>query len=173
MAVQPARIAPADLRHVGGPGMGTRRVVRRQVPGRVSVGVAGASDRLGSMTALAAGAGAHQVAFPGAVAGVGAAPTPWSRIDRRVRARLRPTAVVLGTIVVLTMLGLVYLTQLLSADGARYAVDRLLVERQALQRTLASQEARIMQRGSEAHVVGWAQRDGLDRLDDVVRVRAR
>ena len=71
------------------------------------------------------------------------------------------------------MLGLVYVTQVLAAQNARYAVDRLLDERQALMRTLGSQEARIVNLGSEAEVVGWALDKGLDRTGDALPVKAR
>ena len=104
---------------------------------------------------------------------VRAIPRPWTSVDGRVRARVRPSAIVLATLIVSTMLGLVYMTQVLGSQNARYAVDRLLVERDALMRTLVSQEATIAQWGSEASVVRWAQREGLDPLGPVKRVEAR
>lgn len=153
MAVQPARMTQADLGVLPVP-QRIRRPRRRGADAHVS--------RLAS-----APTGRLAMPVTRTVA------TPWSAVDARIRGRLRPSAIMLATLIVATMLGLVYLTQVLAAQNARYAVDRLLVERQAVMRTLASQEASIVQWGSEAQVVQWAQREGLDRLGAVVRVKAR
>lgn len=153
MAVQPARMTQADLGVLPVP-----RRIRR--PRRQ-----GADAHVSRLTAVAS----PRVAQPITRTVV----TPWSTVDARIRGRLRPSAILLATLIVATMLGLVYVTQVLAAQNARYAVDRLLVDRQALMRTLSSQEASIVQWGSEAQVVQWAQREGLDRLNDLVRVKAR
>ena len=153
MAVQPARMTQGDLRVI--PVTRRLRQPRRQ-----------GSDAHVSRSV------AHAPVRPGTQA-VRAVATPWSAVDVSVRGRLRPSAILLATLIVATMLGLVYLTQMLAAQNARYAVDTLLVERQALMRTLASQEASIVQWGSEAQVVQWAQSEGLDPLGAVVRVKAR
>jgi hypothetical protein len=153
MAVQPARMTQADLGVLPVP-QRIRRPRRRGADAHVSR-LASAPD------------GRFVMPVTRTVA------TPWSTVDARIRGRLRPSAIMLATLIVATMLGLVYLTHVLAAQNARYAVDRLLVERQSLMRTLASQEASIVQWGSEAQVVQWAQREGLDRLGAVVRVKAR
>jgi hypothetical protein len=153
MAVQPARMTQVDLGVI--PVTPRIRRPRRQ----------GSDAHVSRVPAFAPARPATQV--------VRAVATPWSSVDAGVRGRLRPSAILLATVIVATMLGLVYVTQVLAAQNARYAVDRLLVEREALMRTLASQEAVIVQWGSEAQVVQWAQREGLDPLGSVVRVKAR
>jgi hypothetical protein len=153
MAVQPARMSQADLGVLPVP----RRIRRPRRQG---------ADAHVSRLATAP---MSRVAPPVARA----VATPWSGVDARMRGRLRPSAIMLASLIVATMLGLVYLTQVLAAQNARYAVDRLLVERETLMRTLASQEATIVQWGSEAQVVQWAQREGLDPLGAVLRVKAR
>ena len=156
MAVQPARIAQADLRHLPA----TPRL-RASRSARVSASAAVATRTV------------HGPARPGPQVMRAVAATPWSSVSPGVRSRLRPSAVALGVIIVATMLGLVYVTQVLAAQNARYAVDRLLVERQALMRTLGSQEATIVKWGTEVQVTRWAQGQGLDRLGLSVRVKAR
>jgi hypothetical protein len=153
MAVQPARMTQADLGVLPVPRR-IRRPRRQGADAHVS--------RLASAPAI-------RTAVPVTRTVV----TPWSSVDASIRGRLRPSAILLATLIIGTMLGLVYLTQVLAAQNARYAVDRLLVEREALMRTLASQEASIVQWGSEAQVVQWAQREGLDRLGAVLTVKAR
>lgn len=153
MAVQPARMSQADLGVLPVPRR-IRRPRRQGADAHVS--------RLATTPLI-------RVAPPV----TRAVATPWSGVDARMRGRLRPSAILLASLIVATMLGLVYLTQVLAAQNARYAVDRLLVEREALMRTLASQEASIVRWGSEAQVVQWAQREGLDPLGAVLRVKAR
>jgi hypothetical protein len=160
MAVQPARIAPGDLRHVPGP-----RIRQTRTSRTVAARQPAARSQAAGVFRAPVQATRHVVATAPAA--------PWAAVDLRVRSRLRPAAVVLGVIIVATMLGLVYLTQTLAAASARYSVDRLLVDRETLMRTLTSQEGRIVLWGSEAQVVQWAQREGLDRLGGTVRVRAR
>lgn len=155
MAVQPARIAQADLRHLPAtPRLRVSRSVRAPA-------VAVAPRPVGGP------------ARPGTQAVRAVATTPWSSVAPGFRTRLRPAAVVMAVIIVATMLGLVYVTQVLAAQSARYAVDRLLDERQELRRTLGSQEATIVGWGSEAQVRTWAQGQGLDPLGMPVKVKAR
>ena len=156
MAVQPARMAQADLRHL--PATPRLRASRST---RVSASV-GAAPRTVKAPARPRTRVVRAVAA-----------TPWSRVAPGVRSRVWPSAVALSAIIVATMIGLVYVTQVLAAQNARYAVDRLLVERQALMRTLGSQEATIITWGTEVQVTRWAQAQGLDWLGQPVRVKAR
>jgi len=160
MAVQPARMARTDLRHLPA----TPRL-RTQRSGRVSASVQVATRPSRSTGAAAAHAGKRAVRA--------VAVTPWSGVDLKFRSRLRPTAGILAVLIVATMLGLVYVTQVLAAQNARYAVDRLLDDRQSLMRTLGSQEAKIVNLGSEGEVEDWAKDQGLGRLGDPLRVKAR
>jgi hypothetical protein len=89
------------------------------------------------------------------------------------RARTRVAATLLATIGVATLLGVLYLTQTLRATAARYEIDSLLREQQALRRELQSQEGVIAHWGSQARVVEWAVQRGLDRLGGRIRVSAR
>lgn len=160
MAVQPARMSRADLRHL--PAAPRLRTVRT---GRVAASAQVATRTL-RVPARPASRAATQVTRS-------VAATPWAIVAPGLRSRLRPSAMVLGVIIVFTMLGLVYVTQALAAQNARYTVDRLLVQRAELMRTLGSQEATIVSWGSEAKVVAWAQDQGLDRLGRPERVKAR
>jgi hypothetical protein len=80
---------------------------------------------------------------------------------------------VLAGILVALLLGLVYLTQTLQAGVANYQIDSLMIERHQLQQELQSEQGEAAQWGSESHVVGWAQQQGLTPLGDKVRVPAR
>ena len=158
MAVQPARIAPADLRPLaGGP-----RVRQTRSRGAVAPIQPGAR----SLATRALRPLPQAVRLP-------APPLTWSGVDVRMRTRIRPSAALLALIIVATMLGLVYVTQVLAAQSSRYAVDRLLVDRGALTRTLKTQEGTIAQWGSEALVVQWAQHEGLAHLGSTQRLKAR
>jgi hypothetical protein len=160
MAVQPARIARADLRHINA-------TPRLRVPrtARISASAQVAARPIRVPARVAARAGTHAVRA--------VATTPWAGVDIHLRSRLRPSAAILAAVIVATMLGLVYVTQVLAAQNARYSVDRLLDERHALMRTLGSQEAKIVNLGSEGEVVAWALDQGLDRLSGTLRVKAR
>ncbi len=187
MAVQPARLRPADLgvlpvpqrvrrpRRTGDDAHVSR--VAAQRPGPVPVRAASVravvSRSAMPRSATARSATARARTLHPAVAVVRGAATPWSMVDAQVRRRLRPSAMLLATLIAATMLGLVYVTQMLAVQNARYTVDRLLAERVTLQRTLTSQEAAVVQWGSEAQVTQWAQREGLDDLGDAIRVQAR
>jgi hypothetical protein len=158
MAVQPARIAPADLRHA-------------PVPPRVRQTRQSRAPIAQQPIARSQAAGTARPPTQAVKAITGAMPRV--DVDQRVRSRLRPAAMILGVIIVGTMLGLVYLTQLLAAESARYGVDRLLVEREALMREISSQEVNAVGLGSEARIIQWAYRDGLDRLGNPVTFKGR
>jgi len=160
MAVQPARIARSDLRHL--PAAPRLRTV---TAGRVSASAQVVTRTL-RVPARPAARAATRVART-------VATTPWASVAPGLRSRLRPSAVVLGVIIVFTMLGLVYVTQALAAQNARYTVDTFLVQRAELMRTLGSQQATIVSWGSEAKVEAWAQDQGLDPLGVPMRVKAR
>lgn len=92
---------------------------------------------------------------------------------RRSIPRPRGSVLIIGTILVVTVVGLTYTTQLLAAAGDRYQIDRLLMEREDLLRTLRSQAGTIARIGSQSEVERWALQDGLDRVGDTIRVPAR
>jgi hypothetical protein len=92
---------------------------------------------------------------------------------RRSIPRPRGSVLIIGTILVVTVVGLTYTTQLLAAAGDRYQIDRLLMERDGLLRTLRSQAGTIARVGSQSEVERWALQDGLDRVGDTIRVTAR
>ncbi len=87
--------------------------------------------------------------------------------------RPRTAVAGVGVVLVLTFIGLFYLSQTFEAAAARYRVDALLVERDAMLRELKSQQGATVMWGSEATVTQWAQGAGLDRLGTRLRVRAR
>jgi Na+(H+)/acetate symporter ActP len=92
----------------------------------------------------------------------------------RVVATPRPRTALAGVVVVLaiTFVGLFYLSQTLESAAARYRVDALLVERQAMLMELQSQQGWTVSWGSEQQVTQWAQ-ERLHRLGQPTRVRAR
>lgn len=87
----------------------------------------------------------------------------------RPRIALTGVAVVL----VLTFVGLFYLSQTFEAASARYEIGALLVERQAMLLELKSQQGSTVRWGSEQQVTQWAQDTGLYRLGQPTRMRAR
>lgn len=93
----------------------------------------------------------------------------------RVVAAPRPRIALAGVMVVLalTFVGLFYVSQTFEAASARYEIDALLRERQALLMELRSRQASTVSRGSEQQVTQWAQDTGLYRLGQPSRVRAR
>ena len=93
----------------------------------------------------------------------------------RVVAAPRPRIALAGVLVVLTLtfVGLFYVSQTFEAASARYEIDRLLVERQAMLMELRSQQGATVGLGSEQQVAQWAQDTGLYRLGQRYRVRAR
>jgi hypothetical protein len=197
MSLQPARMARADLRHVAvtpllrttgaSRGSSVRAGTVSRTPRRAATSPARPATGPGrpatsparpttSPARPATGPARHatQAVRTATQAVRTAAPaTAWIVLDQRVRSRLRPAAVTLAVILVGTMLGLVYLTQTLAAASARYKVDTLLIEREALMRTLKSQEGTIAGWGSEARVIQWAQQEGLHGLGASLPVRAR
>lgn len=86
----------------------------------------------------------------------------------------RPRTALAGvaTVLVITLVGLFYLSQTFEAASARYEVDALRAERQVILQELRSQQGATVVWGSEATVGQWAQRS-LDRLGSRYRVRAR
>jgi hypothetical protein len=173
MAVQPARWASTGMRPLGAAPR------PRQTRARPAPRTAGASRSVATAMALRPVAGAKPrasaaVAVRPATRTVPVAAPPMPRLSAEWggRLRIRPSATLLALIIAGTMLGLVYVTQMLAAASARYEVDTLTVQRQALMQTLTSQEASIAQWGSEAQVVQWAQGEGYDRLGNPIRVKA-
>ncbi|MFN8620914.1 MAG: hypothetical protein U0869_09250 [Chloroflexota bacterium] len=166
MAVQPARWASAGLRPIG-----TTPRIRQTRPRATRP--SSASPRVAAAV-VARPAVAHATARPAtATVRVVAPPIPKLAADWQPWGRFRPSATLLGLIIVGTMLGLVYLTQLLDAQSARYEVDRLMSERRMLVQNLTSQAGTIAQWGSEAQVVQWAQGQGYDDLGQPIRLKGR
>src|SRR5262245_33927156 len=89
-------------------------------------------------------------------------------VRRRTTVRLR-----LAGIIAFTLFGVVYLTQILHAASYQYQIDRLLSEREQLQRELRSQRGTVAGLGAEPRVIQWAQQHELNSLGSSVRVRAR
>ena len=85
----------------------------------------------------------------------------------------RASVLIIGAILAVTVVGLTYTTQLLAAAGDRYQIDRLLMEREGLLRTLRSQAGTIARIGSESEIERWAFQDGLDRVGDSIRIEVR
>ncbi len=90
----------------------------------------------------------------------------------RVAAAPRPRTAVAGVILLVTVVGLFYLSQAFEAAAARYEIDSLLIERQGMLQELQSQQGATVVWGSEATVGLWAERTGLDRLGSRHRVPA-
>jgi len=92
----------------------------------------------------------------------------------RVVAGPRPRTAVAGVAMVLalTLVGLFYLSQTFEAAAARYTVDTMLVERQAMLQELQSQQGATEVWGSESKVGLWAERAGLDPLGPTSRFSA-
>lgn len=92
----------------------------------------------------------------------------------RVAATPRPRTALAGVLVILlvTLVGLFYLSQTFEAAAARYEIDSLLLERQGMLQELQSQQGATVVWGSEATVGLWAERTGLDRLGSRLRVQA-
>jgi hypothetical protein len=93
----------------------------------------------------------------------------------RVVAAPRPRIALTGVVVVmaLTFVGLFYLSQTFEAAAARFEIDALLAERQAMLLELKSQTGSTVRWGSEQQVTQWAQDTGLYRLGQPSRIRAR
>lgn len=177
MSAQPARMARADLRHVA-----VTPLVRTAGAARAGSSRAGTVSRTPRRATTSPARPVTSPARPATSPGrpatqavrTAAPAAAWVVLDQRVRSRLGPAAVTLAVILVGTMLGLVYLTQTLAAAGARYKVDTLLVEREALMRTLKSQEGTIagwnLRRGSASGhsrraLTGWVPAFLCERAD--------
>jgi hypothetical protein len=87
----------------------------------------------------------------------------------------RPRTAALGIAVVAAVLlaALFYLSQTFQAAAARYELDTLATEREALLQELRSQDGIVAQAGSETVVLQWAQDEGLDNLRGRDRFEAR
>lgn len=85
---------------------------------------------------------------------------------------VRPAGAVIGVILIVTLFGLVYLTQTLRSAAASLEVERLLAERAQLERQLLVQQGTIARWNSQAGVTEWAQNKGLDDLGDLLILNA-
>jgi len=101
---------------------------------------------------------------------------PAAHVGRlRTIAAPRPRTALAGVAVVLvvTFVGMFYLSQVFEAAAARYEVDRLLVDRQAMLQELQSQQGATHVQGSESIVTQWAQATNLQWRGSPYRVPAR
>lgn len=87
--------------------------------------------------------------------------------------RPRTAAMGIGIVAVVLLATLFYLSQTFQVAAARYELDTLATEREALLQELRSQDGFVAQAGSEPVVVQWAQDAGLDRLGSRDRFGAR
>ena len=95
-------------------------------------------------------------------------------------ARLRATAgprsrTALGgvaIVLVITFVGLFYLSQIFEAAAARYEVQQLTVERQAMLQELQTQQGATLALSNESTVSQWAQDKGLAQLRQPLRLPA-
>lgn len=94
------------------------------------------------------------------------------RVTRDQRS-LRLVGAALGIILVLTLVGIVYLSQALRIASDKVLIDHLAAEQRDLTRELASQQGTILRAGSEQLTVYWAQGHGLQRLGKAARFKAR
>jgi hypothetical protein len=87
----------------------------------------------------------------------------------------RPRTAIVGTLTIAAILlaGLFYLSQTLQAAAARYELDTLATEREALLQQLRSQQGVVTRAGSEPLVIQWAQGDRLDWLGPRSRFGSR
>ena len=67
-------------------------------------------------------------------------------------------------VLLLTFVGIFYVSQTYQSASARYTIDALLMERQAMLMELKTQEGSTVPWGSERVVQRWALSAGLDRL---------
>ena len=87
----------------------------------------------------------------------------------------RPRTAALGIAIVAAVLvaTLFYLSQTFQVAAARYELDTLATEREALLQELRSQDGFVTQAWPDPVVVQWAQDAGLDRLGSRDRFGAR
>ena len=95
------------------------------------------------------------------------------RLRTMAGPRSRTALVGVAIVLVVTFVGLFYLSQIFTAAAARYEVQRLTVERQVMLQLLQTQRAETVRLGSESTVTQWAQDGNLLRLGQPIRVRAR
>lgn len=104
--------------------------------------------------------------------GAAVAVLPGVRAAGRALPRPRRALSIAATMLAITLLGLIQLTQTLAIAGDRYAIDTLLMEREALLRSVRSQAGLVAQRGAETEIVRWGLDDGLGRVVQTIRVPA-
>ena len=100
---------------------------------------------------------------------------PAAHVGRlRTIAAPRPRTALAGVAVVLvvTFVGMFYLSQVFEAAAARYEVDRLLVDRQAMLQELQTQHGASLSLSNETTVTQWAQDKGLAHLGPPLRLPA-
>lgn len=97
------------------------------------------------------------------------------RVSRpaRIGRRAHPVGLLMAGVVVMFVVGMVYLGQTARLAALGYEVDRLLVQRDDLNRQVQTLEATVARWGSEPLVLDWAQQAGLDVLGAKVRMPAR
>lgn len=168
LGLAPAAPAPAVRRNA------TRTAARRapapdaapRTPARARISQAAPLPRTGAVprsraaVPIRTGGGAAVAVLPGIRAAGRALPRP------------RRAFSIAATMLAITLLGLIQLTQTLAIAGDRYAIDTLLMEREVLLRTVRSQAGLVAQRGAETEIVRWGLDDGLGRIVQTIRVPA-
>lgn len=87
--------------------------------------------------------------------------------------RIRPAASLVATILVATILGLVYLTQTLGANASSVEIASLAAQRESFQRQLLNQRSLIAQQTTDGRIEAWAEANGLVDLGEPVIVDRR
>lgn len=133
--------------------------------------------RGGAMTRAAAGSRPAVVARPVAFGHGRALPRNAALVGRKTIAvaidRPRTAAMGIATVAAVLLVVLFYLSQTFQAAAARYELDTLAAERDALLQELRSQDGVVTRWGSDLVVDQWAQDADLDRLGRRQRFEAR
>ncbi len=87
--------------------------------------------------------------------------------------RPRTAALGIATVAAVLLTVLFYLSQVFQTQAARYELDSLAMEREALVQGLRSQDGVITRLGSEEIVLQWAQDAEFDTLSRPRRFEAR
>lgn len=98
---------------------------------------------------------------------------PAARVRTVTGPRPRTAIAGVAVVLVITFVGLFFLSQTFAAAAARYEVERLLVERQGMLQELKSQHGSTLALGSESTVTQWARDEDLEPLGSRFSVTAR
>ncbi|MEO7118581.1 MAG: hypothetical protein ABIZ34_06385 [Candidatus Limnocylindrales bacterium] len=95
------------------------------------------------------------------------------RATTRAQRRTGPISFILVAILAIFLLGLLYLTQTLSAATVSYEIDQARSHQAELRREIQTQQGTIARWGAQPQVVEWAQQNGLGRLGTPIRIPPR